>query len=125
MKCFNHSDKDSVGICKACGKGLCRECVTDLGYGLACKGMHEVEVENINTLVSKNIDAIESAPKNAMILPAFFLLSGLVFAGFGYFSKRGITDFSFILGSVFIVFAIVVYFRNRALFNNIAIRRDN
>lgn len=124
MKCFNHTDKDSVGICKACSKGLCLECATDLGHGLACKGVHETEVENVNTVISKNIDAIESAPKNALILPAFFLLFGLIFAGYGYFSKQGITGFSFILGIAFIGFAIVTFVRSRALLNDIAIKRD-
>lgn len=30
MHCFNHDDRDAVDICKACGKGLCPECATDL-----------------------------------------------------------------------------------------------
>ena len=28
MKCFNHIDRDAVGQCTACGKGLCKECFT-------------------------------------------------------------------------------------------------
>jgi hypothetical protein len=36
MKCFDHQDRDAVGICKSCNKGLCRQCAADLGNGLAC-----------------------------------------------------------------------------------------
>lgn len=28
MKCFYHENKDAVGQCKNCGKGLCKECIT-------------------------------------------------------------------------------------------------
>ena len=27
MKCYNHHDRDAFGVCKACGKGLCLECI--------------------------------------------------------------------------------------------------
>lgn len=47
MKCFNHNEIDASGQCKHCYKGLCKKCVTDLGHGLACKGVHEAEVEKI------------------------------------------------------------------------------
>jgi hypothetical protein len=26
MRCFYHHDKEAVGSCKSCGKGLCPEC---------------------------------------------------------------------------------------------------
>ena len=27
MKCYYHNDRDAFGICSACGKGLCLECM--------------------------------------------------------------------------------------------------
>jgi hypothetical protein len=36
VKCFHHPSDDAVGLCKACGKGVCRACAVDLGEGLAC-----------------------------------------------------------------------------------------
>jgi hypothetical protein len=47
MNCFNHPDVPAVGICKACQKGLCMECVVDLGHGIACKN-HREKVEILN-----------------------------------------------------------------------------
>ncbi|MDH5180304.1 MAG: hypothetical protein OEZ39_13425 [Gammaproteobacteria bacterium] len=116
MNCFNHPDKPAIGTCKACSKGLCMECATDLGHGLACKGIHETEVNNLNMIVSKSAEIYSAAPKNTMIAPFFYLFMGLVFAGFGYFSMGGVTDLPFVMGIGFIVFGIVVFVRNRAIF---------
>ena len=43
MNCFNHPDVPAIGLCKYCQKGLCKDCVVDLGYGIACEN-HRVEV---------------------------------------------------------------------------------
>jgi len=37
MKCFYHPERDAVGVCKSCGKGLCGECAAEVGGKLACK----------------------------------------------------------------------------------------
>ncbi len=116
MNCFNHQDRPAVGTCKACSKGLCSECATDLGHGLACKGVHEEEVEGINMIISKSKDIYSSAPRNTMLAPIFYIFMGLVFAGFGYSSKGGVTDLPFVLGIGFLVFGVVVLVKNRALF---------
>jgi hypothetical protein len=44
MRCFNHVDREAIGFCKACCKGLCPECAVDLGFGLSCRGEHEKRV---------------------------------------------------------------------------------
>jgi hypothetical protein len=51
-----------------------------------------------------------------MIAPIFYLFMGLIFSGFGYFSKGGVTDLPFVIGIGFILFGVVVFVRNRALF---------
>lgn len=35
MRCLNHRDREAVGTCKACSKGLCAECAVDLADGRA------------------------------------------------------------------------------------------
>lgn len=32
MDCFYHPDKSAVGVCQACGRGLCKEC-QNIRYG--------------------------------------------------------------------------------------------
>ncbi len=36
MKCYNHHDRDAFGICKACGKALCLECMKEENGVIVC-----------------------------------------------------------------------------------------
>ena len=117
MNCFNHPNIVAIGLCKACSKALCQECAIDLDHGLACKNKHESDVEDLKLIIEKSTRIYKEAPKNTLIAPIFYLFMGLVFSGFGYFSKGGMTDLPFILGMGFIVFGVVVYIRNRAIFS--------
>ena len=47
MKCFNHPEIDAIGLCTACNRGLCVDCVVDLERGLACKDRCEHEVRRL------------------------------------------------------------------------------
>lgn len=117
MNCFNHQEIVAIGTCKVCGKGLCSECVTDLGHGLACKNKHESDAEDYKFIMDKSVEIYRKAPRNSLIQPVFYLFVGLVFSGFGYFSKGGMTDLPFILGVCFIVFGIVTYIVSKGIFN--------
>jgi len=55
MKCFYHPQIDAVAICKNCSKGLCMECVADVGNGVACKGRCEAEVQAVNQMIQRGI----------------------------------------------------------------------
>lgn len=116
MNCFNHQSTVSIGACKVCGKGLCPECLTDLGHGIACKNKHEEDAEDYKFIMDKSIKIYRKAPKNNLIAPVFYLFMGLVFAGFGYFSKGGMTDLPFVLGIGFIIFGLVTFVANKAIF---------
>ena len=61
MRCYYHHDRDAVGLCKSCGKGLCEDCQTDLGQGLACKNRCEESVRGLIALVQHNVRAVPSA----------------------------------------------------------------
>ena len=116
MNCFYHSDRNAVGMCKCCNKGLCPDCAADLGEGLACKGVHEEQVKSINFIIEKNAKIYRNAPVNTALVPLFYFFIGLVFFIFGFILESRITNFLIIMGVGFILFAIVVFFRNRALF---------
>jgi len=36
MKCYYHEDKDAVGICISCKKGICSECAVEYDNKLYC-----------------------------------------------------------------------------------------
>jgi len=116
MNCFYHPDKPAIGVCKSCSKGLCQDCVTDLGHGLACKNKHEAEVNNLNMIITKNYKVFSSAHKNTLLAPLFYIFVGSVFSVYGYISRGGVTGLSFVLGTGFVVFGVIVFVRNRALF---------
>ncbi len=72
----------------------------------------------MNMIIAKNAKAYAAAPKNMLIAPIFCVFMGVLFASFGFFSKRGPFDLVFILGVGFVVFGIVSYIRNRAIFSD-------
>lgn len=104
MHCFNHLDTPAVGICRACSKGLCKDCATDLGHSLACKDKHIEVVESLNRLVTKNTEIQTINTKNRYLMPVFYGFTGLTFFLYGIFSKYPM-GFATVLGAGFIVFA--------------------
>jgi len=112
MRCFYHQDKDAVGSCKSCGKGLCVECAVDLGKGLACRGRCEEDVRAVVELVDRNIKLqptatrlIQAGGSARLAGSLFFLASGAVFLIFGLTSEREMT-FVTILGVCFLAYGV-------------------
>jgi hypothetical protein len=87
VNCFYHPGVCAVGICKSCGKGLCPDCATDLGKGLACRNQCEADVTALRELTARNIrnapayERIVRSNRGAQYAGAtFFILTGSVFA---------------------------------------------
>ena len=55
MRCFYHEDKEAVGTCKSCGRGLCRACAVELPKSLACRGRCEADAQAVTQLIDRNI----------------------------------------------------------------------
>jgi hypothetical protein len=119
MKCFNHPDIAAVGLCKHCSKGLCKDCLTDLEHGIACKNLHEAQVESINSLVIRNASVSKAAPKNIWIMPMFYLFMGIIFIGLGLIKDKSLISFPILMGSGFTFFGVVLYFRYKAAYKDI------
>ena len=102
MKCFTHHEADAVGVCKACGKGLCVACAVDLARGLACRDRCEAHVQDLIRLVDNNM---RLSPASQAVLgkqPRAYLASGAfqILAG-GLFMLLGVNmDGVFRLGVV-------------------------
>lgn len=122
MKCFNHSDVSAIGICKACGKGLCRDCLTDLGHGLACKNVHEERVQGFELINSQNIKAYTDASKNIFLLPAFFVFMGMIFVGFALSEGKNFTSFPVVMGLGFAFFGVLFFVRTKKIHSS---KKDN
>lgn len=118
MNCFYHPERNAVGTCKVCSKGLCIECAADLGHSLACKDKHETEANSINKMITMNVKAHEEAPKNLLIMPAFFVFMGAVISGYCIYYGKSFTNSSTIMGLGFIFFGLLIWFRNRKIYKD-------
>ena len=121
MRCFYHQDKDAVGGCKSCGKGLCAQCAVDLGKGLACRGRCAADVQAVISLVERNIQLqptttrlIQAGGSARVAGSLFFLVTGVVFLIFGLTSEREMT-FVTILGVCFLAYGLFVFLWSRRL----------
>ena len=103
MRCYNHSDRDANGICRACGKGLCTECAVDLGFGLSCRGEHEQRVAATDAMVTRAARVQDSAAWAKYLGPGFFGFCGLVMTYYGFTSSE-MGGFLSLLGVAFLAF---------------------
>jgi hypothetical protein len=53
MKCFTHEKTDALAVCRSCGRGLCRDCIAEIGLSCSCKGGCEEVVATMNYLVER------------------------------------------------------------------------
>src|SRR5437762_5766948 len=83
MKCFNHPNVDAVGICKSCGRGLCRECIAEVDLACSCKGRCKVVVETMNDLVERGSTAYQKSSAIQMRNGILIILLGALFLFFG------------------------------------------
>ena len=113
MRCFNHPESDAVGTCKACHKGLCHLCVTDLGHGLACKDEHEQLVAGYDKLLNTQSRAMFAFPWFNYLFPAVFIFLGAVLMWGGLKSGQGLTSVSFLYGVGCFAFGVIVLVRVR------------
>jgi len=112
MHCFNHQDSTAIGTCRQCGKGLCPSCATDLGHGLACRGVHESAVESIDQQRARNRRNSRVASKVASVLPAFSTAMELIYILFGILYYRQ-DAFTVTMGIGFVAFGVVLFASNR------------
>ena len=120
MKCFVHHDRDAIGICKSCGRGLCADCCSIVSRGLACKDACEDDVRRLNGLIEQNI---KSAPawarmtrsnrSSAFVVASLFLMMGAGMLYSGYASYRDYGEFggSALIGLVMIIYSGVAFVR--------------
>ncbi len=110
MRCFYHEDREAVGSCKSCGKGVCRDCAVDLIKGLACRGHCEADAQALIQLIDRNIQL--SATSTSLIKSSrgvrsstavFQFVIGAVFIGWGLTDLERL-KFLLVLGAGFIAY---------------------
>ena|SRR5690242_9353635 len=89
MKCYNHSDVEAVGVCKSCGRALCRECIAEVGLSLSCKSRCESVVAAMNDLVERGSTAYQKTSATYLRNGIFISLLGILFSILGVLSFVG------------------------------------
>ena len=101
MNCFKHHSSSAVGICKSCGKGLCRACAADTGVGLACLNSCEDNVAILGRMISNNARVMRAADAQVRSSALFGVVMGAAFLGFAWWSYNGGNVFLAIVFGVF------------------------
>jgi hypothetical protein len=111
MNCFWHQDRPAVGVCTACGKGLCAECAVDLQRGTACKDKCEVEVRRLIdlrdfSLSQPNVQEkiLKSSSRASYRAAIFQMVLGSIFVTWWLLDRR-FTVLA-ILGALFLAFGL-------------------
>lgn len=108
MNCFQHAPSPAVGLCKNCQRGVCPECLADLGDGLACRGRCEQKVQSLNALLHRSPGTSSTAWR---LTGGMFLLVSLLslIAGAGSAGKQGWLNGSTLAGLAFAFFGVMFY----------------
>ncbi|MEK7615921.1 MAG: hypothetical protein AAB420_01800 [Patescibacteria group bacterium] len=80
MNCFYHPQKEAVGTCKNCGKGICRDSVVEIGSFLACmeNDQCQTRVHLANDLTTRTRRYLKWIRLVLIIIVGFMLLSLLL-----------------------------------------------
>lgn len=74
MKCFYHPQRDAVGICKNCQRGVCQDCAAERDGGLACRDRCETQVDQVTALIRRNVQVgVKSGPLSVVAFAVFLV----------------------------------------------------
>jgi len=116
MKCFVHHEKDAVGTCKHCGKGLCTECVVEAKGGVSCRGVCEEHVEALRQLTQRAIGTHPRVSASYSRAAIYVGLSGVVFLSVGLVSENSGLSYFLIAMAVVSFVGAAMYLRSAAEF---------
>lgn len=101
MKCFRHREHDAVGVCVACGKGLCAEaCSHDSELGLHC--------DERCTERSRKREVAASSASVGWLWSSLLVALGLVLLYFGYRHSEFTMSVPNLLGMLFVWYGVVL-----------------
>jgi len=120
MNCFYHPERPAVGICKHCQRGLCTDCAALVDDTLACDNRHESQVHALNQMTERNVLAAARTGANYRRNAWFYVLTGLLFSGFGYYSVRwqGLQGYFLLAIGLFLLYAGIANYLESRKFGN-------
>ena len=109
MWCYQRHEQEAVGVCHCCGKALCEECATDLGFALTCKGKCAERAAAYNKINENAVSFYAAQKKNRFFLPFFIIGMGLLLGGFNLAENSDPLNFGFLAGLAFVVFGCLLF----------------
>ncbi len=104
MKCYHHQDKDAIGLCKSCHKGVCIDCSDLVDGSIACKETCMEDVAALNYMVERGKKVYKNLGKQwgpAIIVNG---VGGAFFLGYGLYNFGKASSWLLIgLGSIMII----------------------
>lgn len=88
MECFTHHSAAAVGVCKTCGRAVCRTCAVDSGLFVTCSDACTKEATDVHEMNQrgKRLYGI-GVPKKMPTAVIMWLLIGALFSGFGLYQS--------------------------------------
>jgi hypothetical protein len=119
LLCYRHPSAQAIGACKSCYKGICLECATDTGNGLACTESCQIKVAEINEMNERSLKIYgigkykSRLPSSGVLMWGGFSILGWVAFSLIYFVNGKVEPG--ILGATifFSVITIFAYFSSR------------
>lgn len=122
MRCYEHMDTDAVGVCRGCGRALCRDCTRDTGFGLTCSEACTERARQHEQFVTFNrrVHGLEKRSSSVTAPVLMYALFSLILWAVGIYSSltRGLDYFALSVAAAFTVMAIVTYRRSREFLPN-------
>ncbi|MCF6199634.1 MAG: hypothetical protein L3J67_09610 [Hyphomicrobiaceae bacterium] len=113
MICFEHEDRQAVGLCRACNKGLCAKCAVDHDYGLSCSGDCETEARLVQQQILQNRKSLRTGRQSLYLWPVIFLFMGGSMLVSELLRRGPVLNWATIFGGGLSLFALYMFFINR------------
>lgn len=120
MHCFNHGEKQAIAACKSCGRAVCNDCATDLGFAVTCSercATDAAELQEMNQR-AKRIYGLAGAKPVIPLAVLMWGLMGVMFCSFGAYASvtKGRPEwFLIVFGVLCLVLGVISYRRVRAM----------
>lgn len=112
MKCYNHPDHEAIGICKACGKALCRDCVHESENVITCGQGCSEAVASQKELLAMQAAQVRNARRINFLAALFSIGMGIIFMLFSQAGFGLVYDFIMLLGGCFTGYGLVALLIN-------------
>lgn len=118
MECYAHPNAAAVGVCKTCGKAICRHCARNLDFAVACSEGCAKEATEVNEVMqrAKRMYSIGPVSVRIPLVVTMYSLFGIVLLGWGahnyWWADRGVEWLLLVFAVLCFVVAALAYRRS-------------